>query len=69
VEGYAPFCKHVFVPNFVKARVPVLLITAANEALLRSGYQARTETVRMVKPSYIYRSWNSSEPCCASHGG
>jgi hypothetical protein len=42
-DGYAPFCKHVFIPNFVGATVSVLPITAANEAQLRSGYSARTE--------------------------
>ena len=44
-EGYAPFCKHLFVENFVGDAVhtPVLRITAENEALLRSAYEARTE--------------------------
>ena len=44
VDGYAPFCKHVFMPNFVPtARTPYLEITEANQQLLRSGYEARTE--------------------------
>lgn len=43
VGGYAPFCKHVFVENFVGAKVAVLPITEANRALLQSDYQARTE--------------------------
>ena len=42
VDGYAPFCKHVFVPNFAGARCGALAITAANAALLRSGYSSRT---------------------------
>jgi hypothetical protein len=42
VDGYAPFCKHVFVPNFAGARCGALRITPANAALLRSGYGART---------------------------
>lgn len=37
VDGYAPFCKHVFVPNFVDARLSTLLITKENEHLLKSG--------------------------------
>ena len=41
--GYAPFCKHLFVPNFASATVNELLITPENEGLLRSGYSARTE--------------------------
>eukprot|EP00051_Salpingoeca_urceolata_P033376 m.20385 g.20385 ORF g.20385 m.20385 type:complete len:245 (+) comp6157_c0_seq1:61-795(+) len=40
--GYAPFCKHLFVPNFVGAKVATLAITDSNEHLLKSGYKART---------------------------
>ena len=43
VDGYAPFCKHVFIPNFTSARGNTLEITPQNEALLRSGYEARTD--------------------------
>ena len=43
VDGYAPFCKHVFVPNFTPAVTPYLEITEANRPLLRSGYDARSE--------------------------
>lgn len=32
-DGYAPFCKHVFVPNFVGAKVGALEITDANRHL------------------------------------
>ena len=44
VEGYAPFCKHIFVPNFVN-NLPdsVLKITDANRSKLRCDYKARTE--------------------------
>jgi hypothetical protein len=41
VDGYAPFCKHVFVPNVLNARVGSLPITDANRPLLRSGYTRR----------------------------
>lgn len=41
-EGYAPFCKHFFVPNFVSATAPVLEITPENRNFLNSGYIART---------------------------
>lgn len=41
VDGYAPFCKHVFVPNFVGAKVGALRITDDNRGLLRSGYTQR----------------------------
>eukprot|EP00793_Prasinoderma_coloniale_P000481 PRCOL_00005466-RA len=42
-DGYAPFCKHIFVPNFVGAKVGSLPITDANRALVRHGYEARTD--------------------------
>ncbi|KXZ41170.1 hypothetical protein GPECTOR_693g837 [Gonium pectorale] len=41
VDGYAPFCKHVFVPNFVGARLGALSITDDNRPKLRSGYTKR----------------------------
>lgn len=41
VDGYAPFCKHVFVPNFVGAKAGALPVTDANRHLLRSGYTRR----------------------------
>ena len=44
VDGYAPFCKHLFVINdFTDARVSVLPIIADNERHLRTRYEARTE--------------------------
>ncbi|KAL6067639.1 Flagellar associated protein [Balamuthia mandrillaris] len=42
-EGYAPFCKHLFIPNFTGATVGSLRITPENEHLLRSDYVARRE--------------------------
>lgn len=45
VDGYAPFCKHLFVINdFTDARVNVLRITDDNEKHLRTRYEARTES-------------------------
>uniref|UniRef100_A0A383V540 Flagellar associated protein n=1 Tax=Tetradesmus obliquus TaxID=3088 RepID=A0A383V540_TETOB len=41
VDGYAPFCKHVFVPNFVGAKVGALAITPENRHLLRCAYTRR----------------------------
>lgn len=42
-EGYAPFCKLLFVPNFTDARTGTAKITNENYQWLRSGYYARTE--------------------------
>lgn len=39
--GYAPFCKHLFVPNFTDALSGVARITDENRHLLKSGYKAR----------------------------
>jgi hypothetical protein len=41
VDGYAPFCKHVFMPNVLGCQVGCLPITDANRPLLRSGYTRR----------------------------
>lgn len=42
--GYAPFCKHLFIPNFLDDAVcSYVEITPENEEHLRSGYEARTE--------------------------
>mmetsp|Transcript_24608 Transcript_24608/g.73871 ORF Transcript_24608/g.73871 Transcript_24608/m.73871 type:complete len:215 (+) Transcript_24608:188-832(+) len=42
VDGYAPFCKHVFVENFAGCLGAVAEITPDNEHLLRTAYSART---------------------------
>ncbi|CAI5711685.1 unnamed protein product [Peronospora destructor] len=43
VDGYAPFCKHLFVKNFTRARLNMVPITRANASMLMSDYEARTE--------------------------
>jgi len=43
-DGYAPFCKHLFIVNdFTDARGNVLPITKENEHCLRTKYEARNE--------------------------
>jgi hypothetical protein len=42
-DGYADFCKHLFIENFTGAQVNVLPITPQNEGSLRSRYEARNE--------------------------
>ncbi|ETV94162.1 hypothetical protein H310_12162 [Aphanomyces invadans] len=44
VDGYAPFCKHLFVPNFVGARLSSATITPDNAHLLQSDYISRVPT-------------------------
>ena len=43
VDGYAPFCKHLFVVNETATRCGFAPITEQNHASLRSGYRARRE--------------------------
>lgn len=46
-DGYAPFCKHLFVPNFAYLRPSTLKITPENEVLLRTAYESRKPDVRI----------------------
>lgn len=43
VDGYAPFCKHLFLKNPSQTRCGFAPITDENRALLKSGYLARRE--------------------------
>lgn len=42
-DGYAPFCKHLFIENFTDALSTSIEITAENEKFMKSGYNARRE--------------------------
>jgi len=43
-DGYAPFCKHIFLVNdFTDAKVNVLPLTKENEHLVRTEYAARSD--------------------------
>lgn len=52
-EGYAPFCKHLFVENFTDSKPGYTLITPENEGFIRSGYEARTEKELPVLKRWI----------------
>eukprot|EP00955_Chlamydomonas_euryale_P082107 363670-Chlamydomonas_euryale.AAC.19 len=52
-NGYAPFCKHVFVPNFINAKTGALEITEANQHLLHSGYTKRRPEELAVLSRYL----------------
>lgn len=43
VDGYAPFCKHLFTRNFAGCKSNIVEITTDNEKLLKSAYVARTD--------------------------
>ena len=42
-DGYAPFCKHLFVKNFTETISLQMKITPENTQFLKSGYVARRE--------------------------
>lgn len=42
-DGYAPFCKHMFVKNITDARLGIAKITDENKHLLKSAYKARND--------------------------
>ena len=56
VEGYAPFCKHLFVPNFAGVTCGYTKITEENRALIQSEYEARKEGELAVLVEYISSS-------------
>lgn len=43
-NGYAPFCKLLFVKNWTNARTGTFPITEENEKFLKSGYKQRNES-------------------------
>ena len=48
VDGYAPFCKHLFLENPSETRAAFAPITDENRHALRSGYVARRDGERAV---------------------
>ena len=53
-DGYAPFCKHIFIENdFTDARLCVLPITKENEHCLRTRYEARNDKELPVLSRYF----------------
>ena len=48
VDGYAPFCKHLFLENTSDTRAAFAPVSDENQHLLRSGYIARREGERAV---------------------
>ena len=42
VDGYAPFCKHVFVPNFVGAKAGNVKITDDIRKSIETAYESRS---------------------------
>jgi hypothetical protein len=52
-DGYAPFCKHIFVKNFTSIPPGYVEINDTNINLIKSCYEARTEKELPVLRRYI----------------
>lgn len=52
-DGYAPFCKHLFVENFLDTNLYYSRITEDNKHLLQTTYEARTEYELPVLKRYF----------------
>ena len=52
-DGYAPFCKHIFIKNFTDMPANYVKISEDNEKLIKSVYEARTEKELPVLRRYI----------------
>lgn len=61
-DGYAPFCKHLFIVNdfLPDIKVNVMPITSDNEHLLRTKYEARNEKELPVLVRYFPKELVSS---------
>ena len=55
VDGYAPFCKHIFLPNFAGVSCGYAVKGPANQPLIRSGYESRKEEELPVLVEFIDR--------------
>jgi hypothetical protein len=53
VSGYAPFCRHIFIPNFTDARVDCVEITQVLSPSIQTGYRARRESELPVLMRWI----------------
>lgn len=54
-DGYAPFCKHLFIENFTDAISAYTKITKENEGFMKSAYEARRENELPVLNRWIDR--------------
>jgi len=54
VDGYAPFCKHIFIPNFSDCILQgEMEITNDNVSLMRSSYEARNDDELPILTRYF----------------
>lgn len=63
VNGYAEFCKHIFVPNFVSGlKTGYAPITKDNENAIKTAYEARNDRELPVLIRYLDRSTQHPPP-------
>lgn len=60
-EGYMPFCKLLFIPNFTEVKTGTVPITMANERFLQSDYRSRREGEKAVLTRFL------NIPSCLRH--
>ena len=60
-DGYAPFCKHLFLENFTDSISAFIELTPENEKYLRSAYEARTESELPILNRWLDRKALESE--------
>jgi hypothetical protein len=56
VDGYAPFCKHIFMRDFAGIKCGYAEITDENRSLIRSCYEGRKEDELPVLIEYLDRN-------------
>ena len=52
-DGYAAFCKHIFIQNFTDCKPGYVKITPENERFIKTCYEARTEKELPVLKRYM----------------
>lgn len=60
-DGYAPFCKHLFINNITDAISAFIEVTPERERFLKSEYEARRENELAVLVRYLDRKALESE--------
>lgn len=53
VDGYAPFCKHIFIENFTDSTPTAIPITPTIAPLIKTAYVARTELELPVLSRFV----------------
>ena len=54
-DGYAPFCKHLFIENFTDSISGSIKITPENQQFMKSAYEARRENELAVLNRWLDR--------------